>query len=257
MQWQNLLSLLDLVILHPGRRPLHQLRNIHNCHYLLNVGESMQALVYWNLIHMLKSQWMANRLKNQRFAKALISQDGTSQSLSWWLLTAKSYLGEQLPKASDFNFKLIDSFQRLYDHSTFKKDALLGEHTLNLFNVLKTREGKCQNSTISLDLTHDAKQVTACKIGELVVVLDGLNIDMKAVASPAPVVSVVPSPFPPENGLSSSSSSKQRRRTTGDPTNDAASRLPPLNKNQTRGSSVSSLNATASANGKLSLSFLH
>jgi hypothetical protein len=97
---------------------------------------------------------------------------------------------------------------RLYDHSTFKKDALLGEHTLNLFNVLKTRDGKCQNSTMSLEMqvsssNNEAKVVqngNSGKIGELVIVLDGLSIDMKAVASTSPpvAVSVVPSPFPPE-----------------------------------------------------------
>ena len=94
---------------------------------------------------------------------------------------------------------------RLYDHSTFKKDALLGEHTLNLFNVLKTRDGKCQNSTMSLEMQASSNNETKMsngnsKIGELVIVLDGLSIDMKAVASTSPpvAVSVVPSPFPPE-----------------------------------------------------------
>lgn len=141
---------------------------------------------------------------------------------------------------------------RLYDHSTFKKDALLGEHTLDLFNVLKTRDGKCQNSTISLDMTNDAKHgllngsgsgsAHPSKVGEVVVVLDGLNIDMKAVpAASPPVMSVVPSPFPPEeNGqvssASSDPSSKQRRRTA----EDGSERLPPLAKNQSRGASSTS-----------------
>lgn len=133
---------------------------------------------------------------------------------------------------------------RLYDHSTFKKDALLGEHTLNLFNVLKMRDGKCQNSTINLDMTNDAKNQASSKVGELVVQLDGLNIDMKAVpAASPPVLSVVPSPFPPENSAeNSTSSSKQRRRTTGD---SSEARLPPLGGNSgPRGSSSTSLNST-------------
>ena len=126
---------------------------------------------------------------------------------------------------------------RLYDHSAFKKDSLLGEHTLNLFNVLKQREGKCQKSQISLDMTAEHKNgfSQSHKVGELVVVLDGLNIDMKAVpAATPPVVSVVPSPFPPEQ-------EKQRRRTAGD---QDQQRLPPLAKNQTRGASMSSLTST-------------
>merc|ERR1719510_2082458 len=107
---------------------------------------------------------------------------------------------------------------RLYDHSSFKKDSLVGEYTLNLYNVLKLRDGKCQNATISLDMTSEAKghsggsllnghsssststpASSSQKCGELVVVLDGLNIDMNAVpAASPPVMSVVASPFPPE-----------------------------------------------------------
>jgi len=152
---------------------------------------------------------------------------------------------------------------RLYDHSSFKKDSLVGEHTLNLYNVLKLRDGKCQNATISLDMTSEAKghsgggllnghssstptpASSSQKSGELVVVLDGLNIDMNAVpAASPPVMSVVASPFPPEvadqpggqpitsqrpNGQPASKiSSKQRRRTTGD---TSAERLPPLASN--------------------------
>jgi hypothetical protein len=147
---------------------------------------------------------------------------------------------------------------RLYDHSTFKKDSLLGENTLDLYSVLKTRDGKCNNASVSVDLMFDGKNTTGMnghsnthKIGELVVVLDGLNVDMKAVpAASAPVVSVVASPFPPEEPSSAasasgaaaassrlnggSSSSKQRRRTTG----DSADKLPPLaTTHQTRSSS--------------------
>ena len=126
---------------------------------------------------------------------------------------------------------------RLYDHSAFKKDSLLGEHTLNLFNVLKQRDGKCQRSKISLDMTAEHKNgfSNSHKVGELVVELDGLDIDMKAVpAATPPVVSVVPSPFPPEQ-------EKQRRRTAGD---SDQQRLPPLTQNQARGASMSSLTST-------------
>ena len=169
---------------------------------------------------------------------------------------------------------------RLYDHSSFKKDSLVGEHTLNLYNVLKLRDGKCQNATISLDMTSEAKghsgggllnghssstptpASSSQKSGELVVVLDGLNIDMNAVpAASPPVMSVVASPFPPEaadqapagqqpptlrpptNGQPSKPSSKQRRRTTGD---TSAERLPPLasNLSASRSSTTSLTNNT-------------
>ena len=142
----------------------------------------------------------------------------------------------------------------------------MGEYTLNLYNVLKTRDGKCQNATISLDMTSESKHSggllngyssspsSSQKVGELVVVLDGLTVDMNAVpAASPPVVSVVASPFPPEapeaastrtNGAAKNSS-KQRRRTTG----DSVERLPPLASN----SSAASRSSTASLtnnNGK-------
>lgn len=83
------------------------------------------------------------------------------------------------------------------------------------------------------------------KVGELVVILDGLNIDMKAVpAATPPVVSVVPSPFLPPPVPEQE---KQRRRTAGD---QDQQRLPPLAKNQTRGASMSSLTSTPIPAGK-------
>lgn len=171
---------------------------------------------------------------------------------------------------------------RLYDHSSFKKDSLVGEHTLNLYNVLKLRDGKCQNATISLDMTSEAKghsgggllnghssstptpASSSQKSGELVVVLDGLNIDMNAVpAASPPVMSVVASPFPPEvadqpggqpitsqrsNGQPASKiSSKQRRRTTGD---TSAERLPPLASNLSASRSSTTSLTNNNSNGK-------
>jgi hypothetical protein len=151
---------------------------------------------------------------------------------------------------------------RLYDHSTFKKDTLVGENTLNLFNVLKQRDGKCQKSTMSLELTHDGSKHSHlngvsnsnAKVGELVVILDGLNVDMNAVpAASPPVVSVVPSAFLPEDRNSSSvSQATSSRRRNGD---SSAERLPPLaSTSQIRGASTSSLNSSpTTTNGEYEL----
>jgi hypothetical protein len=43
---------------------------------------------------------------------------------------------------------------RLFDHSAFKRDALLGEHAMDLYNVLKKHGGKCKDTTVSVDLFH-------------------------------------------------------------------------------------------------------
>jgi hypothetical protein len=43
---------------------------------------------------------------------------------------------------------------RIYDHSTFKKDALLGDCSLDLYSVLKKNSGRCQNQVFN-SLTCD------------------------------------------------------------------------------------------------------
>ena len=47
---------------------------------------------------------------------------------------------------------------RLFDHSSFKKDAVLGEHTMDLYTVLKKHQGKLQSTTVSADLYQTVAQ---------------------------------------------------------------------------------------------------
>ena len=85
---------------------------------------------------------------------------------------------------------------RLFDHSSFKKDAVLGEHTMDLYTVLKKHQGKLQSTTVSADLYQTVAQksgsasaaggTTAIKIGELVLVLSGVMVDLSAIPSAVP-----------------------------------------------------------------------
>jgi hypothetical protein len=109
---------------------------------------------------------------------------------------------------------------RLYDHSAFKKDALMGETGIELYGILVKHDGHLARLTMSLDLkgSSDGRKESAHKpvssnsenglnnnnnvqqkSGELVIILDGLTIDMTSipVASPPVAVSVVPSAYDP------------------------------------------------------------
>ncbi|KAL6444385.1 hypothetical protein ACFW04_001921 [Cataglyphis niger] len=67
---------------------------------------------------------------------------------------------------------------RLLDHSTFRKDTLIGEKRISLFQVLSHYNGKLENLELTFDLMSESKHDSQlCKVGELITVFDGLRID--------------------------------------------------------------------------------
>ncbi|XP_032672771.1 E3 ubiquitin-protein ligase Su(dx)-like [Odontomachus brunneus] len=67
---------------------------------------------------------------------------------------------------------------RLLDHSTFRKDTLIGEKRISLFQVLSHYNGKLENLELTFDLMSESKHDSQlCKVGELITVFDGLKID--------------------------------------------------------------------------------
>lgn len=66
---------------------------------------------------------------------------------------------------------------KVLDHSSFLKDTLLGERTFSLGQVLHHYNGRCENLELTMDLLTTSKS-ERIKCGELVAVLNGLNIDM-------------------------------------------------------------------------------
>jgi NEDD4-like E3 ubiquitin-protein ligase WWP1 len=68
---------------------------------------------------------------------------------------------------------------RVYDHSSFRKDSLIGEQTVHLVQILQHYNGKCENLELAMDLLYESKsEGRQIKNGELVAVLNGLKIDM-------------------------------------------------------------------------------
>lgn len=67
---------------------------------------------------------------------------------------------------------------RMYDHSALKKDVLLGQESVDLHNVLQSHSGKCENLSMVLELTSDAKGHNRQVIGELCIGLDGMKVDL-------------------------------------------------------------------------------
>ncbi|XP_040564467.1 E3 ubiquitin-protein ligase Su(dx) isoform X1 [Lepeophtheirus salmonis] len=93
------------------------------------------------------------------------------------------------PKWSEILTLLVTPFSkiqfRLYDHSAFKKDALLGQETLDLFPLLKKLRGKCENYILRLDLSPPNHASTRSRAGELIIILDGIRVNMTDLPSPA------------------------------------------------------------------------
>jgi NEDD4-like E3 ubiquitin-protein ligase WWP1 len=71
---------------------------------------------------------------------------------------------------------------RVYDHSSFRKDSLIGEQTIHLIQILQHYNGRCEHLELAMDLLYDSKsEGRQLKNGELVAVFNGLKIDMASV----------------------------------------------------------------------------
>lgn len=66
---------------------------------------------------------------------------------------------------------------RVLDRSSFLKDSLLGERTVQLGQILEHYNGRLENLELNMDLLGALKPEGRSKSGELVVVLNGLKID--------------------------------------------------------------------------------
>lgn len=74
---------------------------------------------------------------------------------------------------------------RVYDHSSFRKDSLIGEQTVLLSQILSHYNGRCENLELVMDLLYESKsEGRQVKNGELVAVFNGLKIDMSTIPMP-------------------------------------------------------------------------
>lgn len=92
-----------------------------------------------------------------------------------------------LPKWNeDFTVLVTPSSEivfKVLDHSSFLKDALLGERVVYLAQILKHYNGRCENLELNMDLLSTSKTDGQSKSGELVAVLNGLKIDNLVLSS--------------------------------------------------------------------------
>ncbi|XP_075152455.1 WW domain containing E3 ubiquitin protein ligase suppressor of deltex [Haematobia irritans] len=71
---------------------------------------------------------------------------------------------------------------KVLDHSSFRKDAMLGERTINLAHILQHYNGRCEFLEVSMDLLVTSKSDNRqTKSGELVAILNGLKLDMSSI----------------------------------------------------------------------------
>ncbi|KAH8282736.1 hypothetical protein KR054_009413 [Drosophila jambulina] len=68
---------------------------------------------------------------------------------------------------------------KVLDHSSFRKDAMLGERSINLAHILQHYNGRCEFLELTIDLFVTSKSDNRqTKSGELVAILNGLKLDM-------------------------------------------------------------------------------
>lgn len=72
---------------------------------------------------------------------------------------------------------------KVLDHSSFRKDSVIGEQTVHLNQLLHQYNGKLDALELSMELYYESKSDvrSRTKAGEMVVVLNGLRIDMALV----------------------------------------------------------------------------
>ena len=140
---------------------------------------------------------------------------------------------------SKLNFKL-------WDHSSFKRDQLVAEGDLDMHPVLVQNRGRCKDLTVSLDLytlqpnpnsssqspsSSTPLQKTDKKCGELIVILDGLNVDMASLPTPSPKPSInnntAAAPCEPAAAENGSVPNRNSQVVNGEVA-EGLSRLPPL-----------------------------
>lgn len=130
---------------------------------------------------------------------------------------------------------------KVLDHSSFRKDSLIGEVTVHLNQLLHQYNGKLDALELSMELYYESKSDlrSRTKAGEMVVVLNGLRIDMSLVGNPAENTT---------NGTVVNREVKARMRLRGAATTTGATVSGP-NPVVTNGMSSLSLNNSPQING--------
>jgi len=83
----------------------------------------------------------------------------------------------------------------VFDYCKFQKDLLIAEKSISIYDILCNYDGVCDNLELTIDLMrtrhHDNNPATGSaannlvKVGELITILNGIQIDMSQVTNPS------------------------------------------------------------------------
>jgi len=108
--------------------------------------------------------------------------------------TACCSLHEIIEKKLSLFFSLVTPHSHLYyrvlDHNSFRKDSLIGEKKINLYELLKHCNGVCEHLELMMELNRshtstsngsETQGQSASGAGVLVSMLHGMRVDMNLV----------------------------------------------------------------------------
>ncbi|GAB6033339.1 hypothetical protein CHUAL_013106 [Chamberlinius hualienensis] len=87
------------------------------------------------------------------------------------------------PKWNEHFTVLVTPYSKLhfkvFGHSSLKKDILIGQEAVDLYNKLSIHKGRFDQLPMVLELTGDGKTNGRQTVGELSVMLDGMKLDLR------------------------------------------------------------------------------
>lgn len=74
---------------------------------------------------------------------------------------------------------------RILDHSTFRKDAVIGQKSIGLYDILQYYNGKLENLELTLELIPERSlSFVPISVGKLIVFFNDLNVNLQSVLPP-------------------------------------------------------------------------
>lgn len=95
-----------------------------------------------------------------------------------------SYVIEKLS-----SFRVVTPHSRLrfrvLDHSTFRKDAVIGQKSINLYDILQYYNGKLENLELTLELISEKSvSFVPVSVGKLIIFFSDLTVNLQSVLPP-------------------------------------------------------------------------
>jgi len=134
-----------------------------------------------------------------KLSKIHINQNGMKNSLCMFNSYYKSLNLIIIGVKTLFSFRLVTPYSilhyRVLDYCKFQKDVLIAEKNISLYDILCNYNGVCDNLELTIDLIrtrhHDHQASSSStshnlvKVGELITILHGFQIDISQVSNPS------------------------------------------------------------------------